>query len=73
MESMTNPLSAMPGFDAMRAQQEAFMKAMTGGMGDGWKGKQAGDEEEPSNDLDEIRRQLEAMQKQLSKMGGKGK
>lgn len=73
MESMTNPLSAMPGFDAMRAQQEAFMKAMTGGMGDGWTGGQKDDEEEPSGDLDEIRRQLAAMQKQLSKMGGKGK
>ena len=35
IENMANPLSAMPGFDAMRAQQEAFMKAMTGGMS-GW-------------------------------------
>ena len=28
-----NPMAAMPGMEAMRAQQEAFMKAMTGGMG----------------------------------------
>ncbi|MGR3490559.1 MAG: polyhydroxyalkanoate synthesis repressor PhaR, partial [Shimia sp.] len=27
-----NPMANMPGFDAMKAQQEAFMKAMTGGM-----------------------------------------
>ncbi len=26
-----NPLAKMPGFDAMQAQQEAFMKTMTGG------------------------------------------
>ena len=31
MESMTNPMSSMPGFEAMKAQQEAFLKAMTGG------------------------------------------
>ena len=28
-----NPMTAMPGFENMRAQQEAFMKAMTGGFG----------------------------------------
>src|SRR6056297_399714 len=34
LENMTkaNPLTAMPGMEAMRAQQEAFMKAMTGGL-----------------------------------------
>ena len=33
MENIANPMSAMPGFEAMKAQQEAFMKAMTGGWG----------------------------------------
>jgi polyhydroxyalkanoate synthesis repressor PhaR len=28
-----NPLSSMPGFEAMQAQQEAFMKAFTSGLG----------------------------------------
>ncbi len=73
MESMTNPMSAMPGFEAMRAQQEAFMKAMTGGLGNGWSGPSADDEESnaPSDNLDEIRQQLAAMQEQLEKMGKK--
>ncbi|NAZ36275.1 polyhydroxyalkanoate synthesis repressor PhaR [Rubellimicrobium sp. CFH 75288] len=29
----TNPMAKMPGFEALRAQQEAFFKAMTGGFG----------------------------------------
>ena len=34
LDNMTkaNPLSSMPGMEAMRAQQEAFFKAMTGGQ-----------------------------------------
>ena len=73
MESMTNPLSAMPGYDAMRAQQEAFMKAMTGGLGPGWTETEPTGEDDASDDLDEIRSQLAAMQEQLSKMGTKKK
>ena len=77
MESMTNPMSAMPGFEAMKAQQEAFMKAMTGGLGGGWSGPSASDEDEDDessdavSELDEIRSQLAAMQEQLAKMGKK--
>jgi polyhydroxyalkanoate synthesis repressor PhaR len=74
MESMTNPLSAMPGFDAMRAQQEAFIKAMTGGLGNGWSGPGHDDDEaagKSGTNLDEIRAQLAAMQEQLAKMGDK--
>ncbi len=76
MESMTNPMSAMPGYDAMRAQQEAFLKAMTGGLGNGWSGPSADDgDEDPGDgaDLADIRKQLEAMQEQLSKMSDKKK
>lgn len=71
MERMANPMTAMPGFDAMRAQQEAFLKAMTG---QGWSGPSPEDEgdDKPSGDLDDIRAQLAAMQEQLVKMG-KGK
>lgn len=60
MENMTrsNPMSAMPGFEAMRAQQEAFMKAMTGGMmgstGPGGAPSQ-GKPGEKGEDLDEIK------------------
>ena len=71
MENMTkvNPMATMPGFDAMRAQQEAFLQAMTGGM----MGQQQNEEtpQEPSKegDLDDIKAQLKAMQDKLSKMG----
>ncbi|MGI9390429.1 MAG: polyhydroxyalkanoate synthesis repressor PhaR [Boseongicola sp.] len=80
MESMTSPMSGMPGFDAMKAQQEAFMKAMTSGFGSSWPGTpqdSAGDTDPtPDNDdapaeLDAIRAQLAAMQAQLAKMGKK--
>ena len=30
-ETMTGPMTGMPGFDAMRTQQKAFLRAMTGG------------------------------------------
>ncbi|NNE89697.1 MAG: polyhydroxyalkanoate synthesis repressor PhaR [Silicimonas sp.] len=77
MESMANPLSTMPGYDAMKAQQEAFMKAMTSGIGQaGWSGPsaeedEASDDKKGAEDLDEIRAQLAAMQEQLAKMGKK--
>ncbi len=37
MDQMTkaNPMAKLPGFEAMRAQQEAFFKAMTGGFAGG--------------------------------------
>ncbi len=79
MKSMTNPLSNMPGFDAMKAQQEAFIKAMTGGLGSTWSGPSAEEdgEDQPEEasageELDQIRAQLAAMQAQLEKMGKKG-
>ncbi|MEJ6392311.1 polyhydroxyalkanoate synthesis repressor PhaR [Gymnodinialimonas sp. 2305UL16-5] len=68
-----NPMATMPGFEAMRAQQEAFFKAMTGGMGGQWSGP-TGDETEiaedaaPAEELDEIKRQLAELQSKLSKM-----
>jgi polyhydroxyalkanoate synthesis repressor PhaR len=66
-----NPMAAVPGFEAMRKQQEAFMKSMMGG----WKGAsgpetEAGGEAPPGADeLSEIRRQLAELQTKLSKMG----
>ncbi|MEO1537021.1 MAG: polyhydroxyalkanoate synthesis repressor PhaR [Pseudomonadota bacterium] len=72
IDRMTNPMAAMPGFDAMRAQQEAFLKAMTGGLGNGWSGPLEDDEADaPASNLDDIRAQLAAMQEQLAKMGDK--
>jgi polyhydroxyalkanoate synthesis repressor PhaR len=69
-----NPLSKMPGFDAMQAQQEAFMKAMTGGMAQGWTAPTAGQDEpkaapsENKGDLDGIKQQLADLQEKLSKL-----
>ncbi|HKK86952.1 MAG TPA: polyhydroxyalkanoate synthesis repressor PhaR [Roseovarius sp.] len=72
MENMTkaNPLSSMPGMDAMRVQQEAFMKAMTGGLGGGSTvpGSESGSEDPEGEDLDEIKKQLAELQQKLSKM-----
>ena len=78
MKNMANPLSAMPGFEAMKAQQEAFIKAMTGGFGSPWTSASDDDDEDegdaaaPGTELDQIRAQLAAMQAQLAKMGKKG-
>jgi polyhydroxyalkanoate synthesis repressor PhaR len=65
-----NPISGMPGFDAMRKQQEAFMKSMMGG----WKGSSGPvpDEDDgkgSAEELAEIRKQLAELQSKLSRMG----
>jgi len=72
MENMTkaNPLGSMPGMDAMRVQQEALMKAMTGGLGAGSTvpGSETGTDAADDEDLDEIKKQLAELQQKLSKM-----
>jgi polyhydroxyalkanoate synthesis repressor PhaR len=71
-----NPMNAVPGFEAMRRQQEAFLRQMMSG----WKGAsgpepEAADDEDAaearaaSDELSEIRRQLADLQKKLSKIG----
>jgi len=74
MENLTkvpNPISAMPGFEAMRKQQEAFLKTMMGGM-PGWTGtpgeKDAGPETKSADELAQIKAQLAELQKKLSRM-----
>jgi polyhydroxyalkanoate synthesis repressor PhaR len=71
MENLSNPMAQLPGFEAMQAQQKAFMKAMTGGLAGGWAGKGAsGDEARDSaDDLNEIKKQLADLQSKLSKLG----
>ena len=72
MENMgaINPLAKMPGFDAMKAQQEAFLKAMTGGIA-----TSTAPEQEPQakpdtgEDLNDIKAELAALQDKLSKLG----
>jgi polyhydroxyalkanoate synthesis repressor PhaR len=65
-----SPIANMPGFEAMRAQQEAFFKAMTGGMIPGaGVGKPEGEDAKDGDDLGEIKDQLAALQEKLSKLG----
>ncbi len=65
-----NPMAKMPGFDAMQAQQRAFLKAMTGGMmpGAAAKPKEEPEEAKDDNGLDEIKKQLAELQEKLSKL-----
>lgn len=67
MTSIPTPMSKMPGFDAMQKQQQAFLKAMTGGWGPG-SGDAGPDDDHPSDDLDDIRKQLAELQSKLSRM-----
>ncbi|WP_103332984.1 polyhydroxyalkanoate synthesis repressor PhaR [Pseudotabrizicola formosa] len=69
---LPNPMAAMPGFDLMRKQQEAFMKTMMGGV-PGWSGSGSGpepesDEATSAEDLAQIKKQLAELQKKLSKL-----
>ena len=74
--SKVNPMAKLTGFEAMQAQQEAFLKAMTGGFANGsWGGGTKAAEptpaakSEPADEgLDAIKKQLAALQAQLSKM-----
>lgn len=70
LDNMTvmNPM-AKTGFEAMKAQQEAFVKAMTGGLGSQWSGPgEEGGSGEEKDDLDAIKKQLADLQDKLSKM-----
>ncbi len=66
-----NPIAKIPGFEAMQAQQEAFLKAMTGGLGGNWSGPEAesgGGSGNSGEDLDAIKKQLAELQEKLSKL-----
>jgi polyhydroxyalkanoate synthesis repressor PhaR len=76
MQNLTafpNPMAAVPGFDALRKQQEAFLKTVMGGM-PGWGGSGPKREEEDApapaapDDIAEIKQQLAELQKKLSKL-----
>ncbi|SFI52656.1 polyhydroxyalkanoate synthesis repressor PhaR [Celeribacter neptunius] len=69
-QMMQNIGTQLPGFEALQAQQEAFLKAMTGGMGGMGAGWSAPTKEpaEGKEDLGEIKKQLAELQDKLSKM-----
>lgn len=74
MENLTaipNPMTAMPGFEVMRKQQEAFMKTMMALPG--WNTPGASKEEAPldpanADELAQIKKQLAELQKKLSNL-----
>lgn len=69
---MMGGMSAVPGFDAMQAQQEAFLKAMTGGMDAFIPTGSKSDAEQPAKsegeDLTDIKKQLAELQEKLAKL-----
>ncbi len=71
MENIASPMSSMPGFEAMQAQQQAFMKAMTGGIAPNWGSQTKKPGAAPDSDGDElaeIKKQLADLQSRLSKL-----
>jgi len=66
------PVAKLPAFEAMRAQQEAFFKAMTGFMPPAAAGAATGAGSAtaaPADDLDAIKAQLAELQAKLARMG----
>jgi polyhydroxyalkanoate synthesis repressor PhaR len=66
LQSFPNPMAAVPGFEAMRKSQEAFLKTMMAG----WPVPPAGRPAEAGDpdDLAEIKRQLAELQAKLSRL-----
>lgn len=64
LAKVPNPMASLPGFDALKRQQEAFLKSMMGG----WvaPGRPAAT---PGEELDDIKRQLAELQAKLAKLG----
>ena len=72
MEGFGGQFGKIPGFEALQAQQQAFLKAMTGGMSGGWSAPEPQEpeaREKPGSELDDIKKQLAELQAKLSKLG----
>lgn len=75
LTSMPAPMAGVPGFEAMQRQQRAFLKSMMASWPGGATGKDD-DGEKPapaaqpprSDDLEQIKAQLAALEAQLSKL-----
>ena len=63
------PMSAMPGFEVMKKQQEAFVKSMMAGWPGGKPPEPPAKGAATPSELDEIKQQLADLQSKLSKMG----
>lgn len=68
MGAFPNPMAAMPGFEAMKRQQETFMKTfMTGWPGSAGKASEP-EEGDAKAELAQIKAQLAELQAKLSKL-----
>ena len=73
LAGIATPMAGVPGFDALRKQQEAFMKTMMGGL-PGWSGTTPAKDDAPApepgsaEELAEIKKQFAELQKKLSKL-----
>ncbi|MCU9847644.1 polyhydroxyalkanoate synthesis repressor PhaR [Defluviimonas sp. WL0024] len=73
LSTFPNPMSSMPGFEALQRQQQAFLRSMMGGLAPAReseaeekpKGKAKGKDEE---DLEAIKKQLAELQSKLSRL-----
>ncbi|ARC35955.1 polyhydroxyalkanoate synthesis repressor PhaR [Paracoccus yeei] len=77
LATFPNPMSSMPGFEALQRQQRLFLKAMAAGWGAaGSSGPEAEDDDAANprrarkgeEDMDEIRKQLAELQKRISRL-----
>ena len=78
LSTFPNPMSSMPGFEALQRQQQMFLKAMTSGWpsaGSSGPERESDDataapakSAKDSGDMDEIRKQLAELQKRISKL-----
>jgi polyhydroxyalkanoate synthesis repressor PhaR len=77
IEGLSDAMPSIPGFEVFQAQQEAFLKAMTGGMVANWPtaaGQPSSETKKTSTatnsgeDLSEIKKQLADLQEKLSKL-----
>jgi polyhydroxyalkanoate synthesis repressor PhaR len=65
--SRSNPMAGLSGFEAVQAQQEAFLKAMIPPVGETSEPRQS-TPRDGKEDLDDIRKQLSELQEKLSRM-----
>ncbi len=72
MDNISSPMAAMPGFEAMQAQQKAFINAMTSGFSGNWgfpgNSESTATADEGGDELDDIKKQLAELQAKLSKL-----
>lgn len=71
LSTFPNPMAGLPGFEALRMQQEAFLKTLMGGIprwGSTSPAPPVEDTPATPDDIAEIKKQLAELQKKLSKL-----